>query len=470
MQKLKDGVVNVFKSIDLELLKAKLSYFTFFGGWGSVFPILSLWMISRGFSKPQAGALMSSRPLISFVMLPLMGLAADKWKIHKKLLIGLCAAATTLRMMMYLGKEDWLAWVAVFFIIAETIGTPVPSLLDAGIIELLGPGRRHLYGQQRVFGSFAFGFFALVVGALVSYLGSGYASYFIIHAVLMALALIFFFKLDVSSVATPAPIWQSVGIVFSSVHIFIFFLLITMIGAGQGVLGSYLFIMLSELNASKLCMGLATAIACLAEMPFLFFSGPLLRIFGERNMLYMACIGGAIRFSAYTMLTNPWYVLFAEVLHGPYFGAMWTAAISYIHHIAPPGLGATAQGLLGGLYSGLGNGLGVLIGGFIYQKYGYVILFRICAVWLLLAFAMFFFTNIFNKPVSVETLAHSTTPQVIEQRLEDQILDIPVVTSESELSSAEILPLPDQDALQVDLEVFPLKTPKTSDDHVELEL
>ena len=409
-----------------------MAYFTYLAGWGSVFPIISLWMRSRGLSKSQTGLVMSSRPFISFLMLPMIGLMADKLKIHKALLIGLTAAAAVLRMVMYAGKAEWLAWIPVFFIFAETLGTPVLSLLDAGVIELLGPGRRDAYGKQRVWGSFSYGFFALVVGAIVSYAASGYGTYFIIHAVMMALALIFFWQMDVSSVATPAPIWQSIGIVFSSVHIFVFFLLVMMIGVGQGVLGSYLFLMLDELNASKFCMGMATAVACLAEMPFLFFSGPLLRVLGERNMLYLACIGGVIRFSLYTVISNPWYVLIAELLHGPYFGAMWSAAISYIHHIAPPGLGATAQGLLGGLYSGLGNGAGALIGGIIYQHFGYVVLFRVCAVWLLCALAMFFFTNMFNQQVSIETLGHSTTPAVIQKRLDDEVLELPVVMSDSE--------------------------------------
>lgn len=477
MEKVKNGVVSLYQSIDPELLTAKLAYFTYLAGWGSIFPIYTLWMRSRGMTKSQTGVLMSSRPLISFIMLPITGLLADKFKIHKALLIGLTAAAAVLRMVLFAGKSDWLAWIFVFFVLAETLGTPVPSLLDAGVIELLGPARRGDYGKQRVWGSLSYGFFALAVGALVSYLAFGYGAYFVIHAVMMSLALIFFWQLKVTSVATPAPVWQSIGIVFSSVHIFVFFMLIMMIGAGQGVLGSYLFIMLDELNASKLCMGMATAIACLAEMPFLFFSAPLLRVLGERNMLYLACIAGVIRFTSYTYLRNPWLVLICEVLHGPYFGAMWSAAISYIHHIAPPGLGATAQGLLGGLYSGLGNGFGVLVGGIIYQHFGYVVLFRTCAVWILAALAMFFFTNMFSKPVSIETLAHSTTPDVIQKRLDDQVLELSVVSSDNEAtllsiaSSASIQEdassLQDShDTIQVPLD----GATKDQEDHVELEI
>eukprot|EP00045_Choanoeca_perplexa_P006714 m.57958 g.57958 ORF g.57958 m.57958 type:complete len:104 (-) comp13753_c0_seq13:758-1069(-) len=56
-----------------------------------------------------------------------------------------------------------------------------------------------------------------------------------------------------------------------------------------------------------------------------------------------------------------------EPLHGVTFAVMWSAATRQAHAIAPPGLGTTMQGLLGGMHFGLGSALGALIGGSIYQ-------------------------------------------------------------------------------------------------------
>jgi len=444
MQKVKDVVFSLLRSIDLDLLKAKMAYFFYLGSMGAIYPILSLWMRYRGLSPSQTGALWSTRPFISFLALPLAGLLADRLKIHKKLLIGLAILSLSLRMLMI--AEPWLIWIWVLFMLSELSGTPVSSLLDAGVIELLGPERRHLYGKQRVWGSFSYGLVAFLIGAVVSAAGGNFDIYFWSHAAMVVVALLFFFSLSVSSVTTPAPLWQSFGIVFSSVHVFVFFLLITMIGAATGVIGSYLFLVLDELHASRVNMGLATAAACLAEMPFFFFSGPLLRVIGERNMLYMACIGGIFRVMFYTYMKNPWLVLIAETMHGPFFGALWTASMSYIHKIAPPGLGATAQGLLGGLYGGLGNGAGALVGGFIYQRWGYVVLFRATAVFLFFALIIFFFTNAFFKQVNLEAIgqaaaatttstAAETTPGNARKDLELDIKTLPEDSSESEHTS-----------------------------------
>jgi MFS family permease len=413
LQKAKDVVISLVQSVDLDLLKAKMAYFFYLGSLGSIYPIMSLYMRSRGLSKPLTGVLMSTRPFISFLALPLAGILADRLQIHKKLLIGFCVLSVVFRLFMI--SEPWLAWIAVFFMLTELVGTPVSALLDAGVIELLGPERRSLYGKQRVWGSLSFGGVALAIGAVVSAAGGNFNIYFWNHSVMALIGAFIFLFLSVNSVSTPAPLWQSLGIVFSSIHVFVFFLLITMIGVATGIIGAYLFIMLDELNASRLTMGLATATACLAEMPFLFFSAPLLRTLGERNMLYLACIGGIIRLVWYTFMTNPWLVIIAETMHGPFFGALWVAAMSYVHKITPPGLGATGQGLMAGLYGGLGNGLGSLVGGVVYQRFGYVVLFRGTAVWLCFGLIIFFGTNAFFKQVNLDEIGHAVTVAAIPE-------------------------------------------------------
>ena len=313
--------------------------------------------------------------------------------------------------------------------LSEATGTPVSSLLDAGVIELLGPDRRDQYGKQRVFGSLSFGLVAFLMGLVVNAAAGNFNLYFLNHAAMAAIGALIFTSMTVTSVKTPAPVWESLGIVFSNLHVFVFFLLITMIGAAQGVIGSFLFIMLDEMNASKVTMGLATAIACAAEMPFLFFSKPLLRVLGERNMLYMAAIGGMVRLIWYTIIGNPWLVLIAETMHGPFFGALWTASMSYVHTIAPPGLGATAQGLMAGLYGGLGQGLGALVGGVIYQQWGYVVLFRATAVWLFFGLIIFFGTNIFFRPVNLEAIGEATAAISIEHSTEAELSDMSSMSS-----------------------------------------
>jgi hypothetical protein len=71
--------------------------------------------------------------------------------------------------------------------------------------------------------------------------------------------------------------------------------------------------------------------------------------------LYIAFVAYTVRFIGYSFLTNAWFVLPIELLHGLTFGLMWAAATSYGSIITPPGMSGTIQGLISGVHFGFGN-------------------------------------------------------------------------------------------------------------------
>ena len=77
-----------------------------------------------------------------------------------------------------------------------------------------------------------------------------------------------------------------------------------------------------------------------------------------------------VRLVAYAVMPDAWMVLPIHLLHGLAFSAMWVAGVTYAGELAPPGMGATAQGLFGGVNMGLGAAAGAMMGGLLYDSTG----------------------------------------------------------------------------------------------------
>jgi len=114
-------------------------------------------------------------------------------------------------------------------------------------------------------------------------------------------------------------------------------------------------------------------------------------------MFVIALSAYTIRVFAYTQLTNPWWVLPVELMHGVTFSMAWAAGVSYAVQIAPAELLATAQGLWNGVLGGLGPAVGGLIGGFVYDSYGPKILFGSFGCIMIVNLVIFLLTHKRNK-------------------------------------------------------------------------
>lgn len=105
-------------------------------------------------------------------------------------------------------------------------------------------------------------------------------------------------------------------------------------------------------------------------MPFFYFSGPLIKRLGAVSVVVLALLAYTVRLGYYSMLTSPWWVLPAELLHGVTFSLSWAAIASFAALHAPPGWKSTAQGIASATFFGLGFGIGALGGGYIIEAIG----------------------------------------------------------------------------------------------------
>ncbi|XP_012138010.1 sugar baby transporter isoform X2 [Megachile rotundata] len=245
----------------------------------------------------------------------------------------------------------------------------VVSIADAICFNLLGNERRKEYGKQKMWGSIGFGIFGISAGYLVDVFSKGqsekdYSCIFYIMLIVMIFDIIVsatLRKKNPENSEDDPSILGEIATIFKDGNVLAFGW--WCIGAGMctGVIWNFLFWYTEDLATSaqftwlKTLQGLLTGIQCfIGELPFNFISGNVLRKLGHVNVMSLVLLVYAIRFMAYSTISNPWWFLIIEVLHGPSLGLCWPTMVSYGDKVTPPGTKATIQGFIGAVFEGIG--------------------------------------------------------------------------------------------------------------------
>lgn len=106
----------------------------------------------------------------------------------------------------------------------------------------------------------------------------------------------------------------------------------------------------------KTLQGLTAGIQCiLGEVPFLFFSGWIIKRLGYCYCMSLGLFVFFVRFYLYSVITNPIWILPVELLNGITFGLCHAVLIAYARIISPPNSVTTVIGFAGALFEGVGK-------------------------------------------------------------------------------------------------------------------
>jgi hypothetical protein len=264
--------------------------------------------------------------------------------------------------------------------------------------------KKNQYGRQRMWGTLGYGVAAVVVGIVVQKFND-MKLYFYVFGVLTAMTFCAFFTIKLSSKTDGKPsFFASFGTMMRSRELLVFYFLLLIIGMSQGLTTSFVFVFLRSLGAPPILLGISVGINSLSELIFFFFAGGILQLLKPARLLYISVFAHMIRYTAYIILGiygNPWYVFFIDPIHCLTFACMWTAAVSYVQSVSPPGLGATAQGIMGGVFSGLGVGLGIFSAGMLYAHFGSTTMFISFIICLAFGLLVFSISQLFRPSMSV---------------------------------------------------------------------
>ncbi|XP_066980576.1 major facilitator superfamily domain-containing protein 6-like [Macrobrachium rosenbergii] len=256
------------------------------------------------------------------------------------------------------------------------------TMADTVCFFLLGKNR-HKYGHQRLWGSLAWGMIGMTSGALVTYFSHNKSEVDYTPVVAISITFLvanlfvsFTIKFDVPKKEKLKA--SIVGHALCSFKMIVFLLTVMVGGITMGTQWTFFFIVVEDIaiawdpsfNFIKLIQGLLLGIECFfGEVPFLFLSSFIIKKLGNVRTFSGVLVILTMRCFLYSCVTNPWYFLPIEFLHGPSFGLLYPNMITYANALAPKGAQATIQGIVKSTFVG-GVSLGGLIGGVLLEKFG----------------------------------------------------------------------------------------------------
>lgn len=308
-------------------------------------------------------------------------------------------------------------WAAIISWIGMAV---VVSIADAICFDLLGSERRNDYGKQKMWGSIGFGIFGISAGYLIDLSSKGryekdYTCIFYIMLVAMIADIVVsatLKKKNPECSADEPSLFRELLNVIKEGRVLVFAW--WCIGAGMctGVIWNFLFWYSEDLAASshvtwsKTLQGLMTGVQCfLGELPFNFVSGTVLKKLGHINVMSLVLLIYAIRFMAYSIISNAWLFLILELLHGPSFGLCWPTMVSYGDKVTPSGTKATMQGFIGAVFEGIGVASGSFICGRLIDSYGGVTALRTFSVGALLWLSIFWLLELLLRKLKAYPLS-----------------------------------------------------------------
>ncbi|XP_059482974.1 major facilitator superfamily domain-containing protein 6-like [Neocloeon triangulifer] len=231
------------------------------------------------------------------------------------------------------------------------------------------------YGMQRIYATIGGMISSPLTGLLIDYVSRGkeYTDFrpaFYLYAVLKVIGgiLMLTIRLDFKA---PAPgVVQDVFKVLRNIELFALLLACFLLGTVWGFLESFLFWLLQDLGASRTLMGLTITVGGLAGLPLLALSGPIIERVGHANIICIGFLFYTVRLIGYSLLYQPWICLLFEAMEGVTSSLTFTAVVTYTARLSNSSTDSSIQGLIGGIYYGVGKGAGSLIGGFMIKAVG----------------------------------------------------------------------------------------------------
>lgn len=342
-------------------------YFLYFGMMGIFLPYFNLLCHHLGLSGFEIGAINSTRTVVMVVFSMLWGALADRLALRRPVFIA-TAFLSAVAWGGYLLSEAFFPMLAVTVVYALFFG-PIIPFLEAFTMEALNRdgADRNGYGRIRAWGSLSFIGVVIAMGRIMETTSIRLVTPLILAASVLLAFCALAMPRDLSPRKRSGA--SEIRSLFNR-RVLGFLLANFLMLASHGTYYGFFSIHLAALGYGPGFIGLAWALATVAEMAVMMGSARLFRHLAIDRALFLACLVAVARWVMLFFVTSPGAILFSQLLHAATYALFHIACILYTDRVSTPGNRTVAQVANNAVSYGLGMMVGFLLNGWFYDRYG----------------------------------------------------------------------------------------------------
>lgn len=347
----------------------RLQYFIYFGVLGIFLPYFNLYCFHIGFSGFQIGVISACRSVVLVVFALLWGALSDRYQLRRPIYIG-CTLVSAMAWALYLKTTDFGAMVAIT-VLYGIFFSPIISFLETFTMETLGSAKR-CYGQTRVYGSVAFILVVTVMGRLFDHSSLSW----LVPAVLVGAILQFAAATQIPAAARQpyTPFLREARFLLQK-PVLIFLVCAFLMLVSHGAYYGFFSIHLEKLGYGKTFIGIAWALATVAEIGIMIQSESIFHYFSLQQVLLASFLVAGLRWLILAWAASWWVILFSQLTHAMTYGTFHMASILYIDRLSPQTAKTLGQAVNNAVTYGLGMMVGFFASGWLYEAAGSTLLF-----------------------------------------------------------------------------------------------
>ena len=353
----------------------RVYYFASFAALVTLLPFLPAWLEARGMIGVRMSAVCAIRPIMGVIAPVAFGLLADVfgWRGSLLRVATLCSILAMGVIALASGIGIELGFWALFLsiLVYSFFRAPMTLLADVSALE-----ENSSYGRKRLWGSLGFLTLALLVGWLID--PAELAPLPVAVMLVLVPAFLVSFALPRGGGRPSRPVFRDARRLAGSWHYRWFLITVVAWTASHAGYNLIISLYLRDLGATTAFIGVAWAVATLAEVGLMAVSSPLIGRFGAPALLVAGIAITAVRWLLIGSVQSLPVLLALQPLHAISFALVWVSALAFVKESAPDHVLATGQGLCSTAFA-VGGGLGTMAWGPLYAHSGGVPVFHATA-------------------------------------------------------------------------------------------